>query len=204
MLKVIDTLARSGSSRLCRGCHVLRSVHLQFAMCTKCVARRPAPQAIVCASLAMSKMSPPRTLQVKTGADFSTLLKVGKCARVPSSWTSNCSFDEYKDGNGVTGYIAEVAFNGYPKHLYTIAATLPKLIDITWKEAFKDHSKALAWWFKSAKPTDWAQKKYELYACDAERVKTKFELRQGGQVLRGMGAPVHPGDFGILPFPEQK
>ena len=118
-------------------------------------------------------------------------------------------FAEYKDGNGVTGYIAEVAFNGYPKHLYTIAATLPKLIEITWKEAFKDHSKALAWWFKSAKPADWAQKKYELYACCeyAERVKTRFELRQGDKTavrLRGMGAPVHPGDSVFLLSPEQK
>ena len=91
-------------------------------------------------------------------------------------------FDEYKDGNGVTGYIAEVAFNGYPKHLYTIAATLPKLIDITWKEAFKDHSKALAWWFKSAKPTDWAQKKYELYAC------CEYAERGRGRRLRARSA----------------
>ena len=181
MLKIIDRLAGLAAAFVWAAVFYGASTSYANAQMPPWL-QRPTPQVIVCASLADVKDVATQDTISKDGADFSTLLNEGKCARVPGPLVNfYWYFDEYKDGNGITGYIAEVAFNGYPKHLYTITASLPKLIDVTWKEAFKDHSKALAWWFKSAKPTDWAQKKYELYACCeyAERVKTKFELRQG-------------------------
>src|SRR5689334_344009 len=72
--------------------------------------QRPVPQVIVCASLTDVYDVAAHDTNSKEGADFSTLLTQGKCARVPAALVNfYWYFDEYKDGNGVPGYISEVA-----------------------------------------------------------------------------------------------
>ena len=96
--------------------------------------QRAAPRAVVCASLTDVYDVASKDRTNKDGADFSQLIKEGKCAFVPAKLVEfYWYFDEYKDSSGTTSYVSEVAYAGYPRHLYAIAATLPKLVEVTYK-----------------------------------------------------------------------
>ena len=90
---------------------------------------------------------PMKDAKSKDGADFTQLLKEGKCAKVPAPLVNfYWYFDEYSDLSGEKGYISEVAYLGYYKHLYTIAASLPPLIDVTYKP---EHEKNPCHWTRA-------------------------------------------------------
>jgi hypothetical protein len=96
---------------------------------------RPNPQVIVCASLTDVYDVAVKNRNTKERADFTQLLKEGKCASVPAQLVDFWwYFDHYEDGNGHPGYFSEVSFAGIKHHLYTITETLPSdVIQATWK-----------------------------------------------------------------------
>jgi len=152
---------------------------------------RPIPfvrQMTVCASLTDVYDVAMKDAKSKEGADFTQLLKEGKCAKVPAPLVNfYWYFDEYSDLCGEKGYISEVAYLGYYKHLYTIAASLPPLIDVTYKPEHEKNPLAVKQWFKEAHvkgPCDGSGKAWMTLGicgcCEfADRLHTKFVGEQG-------------------------
>lgn len=133
---------------------------------------------VVCASLTDVYDVALKDMNSRRGADFSQLLREGKCAVVPATLVDfYWYFDEYKDGSGTPGYISEVSYAGYPRHLFSIAATLPKLVQVTYKNEYAKNPPAVSAWFKEA---------HVKGACDAsgccefaDRLHTKFVGEKG-------------------------
>jgi hypothetical protein len=154
--------------------------------------QRAAPQAVVCASLTDVYNVASKDMHSKEGADFSQLLREGKCALVPAKLIElYWYFDEYKDASGTPGYIAEVAYAGYPRHLFAIAAALPKLVEVTYKNEHANNPPAVSAWFREAHvkgacdPSSRAWLELQICGCCefADRLHTKFVGEKGKEWL---------------------
>ena len=184
MLKYIDTACWIAASVvwLLVGCAAISPAFPQNG---------PTPfvrQMTVCASLTDVYDIAVKDSKSTEGADFTQLLKEGRCAKVPVSLVNfYWYFGEYKDASGEKGYIAEVAYLGYHKHLYTIAATLPPLIEVTWKPAYARNPPAVTAWFKEARvkgacdQNDRAWTELGVCGCCefADRMRPKFVGEKG-------------------------